>query len=96
MKLDVKALRYLSKEEHRALQAVELGQNKCELRFHCLAAGSSVLRWQSAGHFANIESAFAMQHDIVPSSLIDSLAKLRYGMLALSLPLLSAYCQNRG
>ncbi|KAK9840755.1 hypothetical protein WJX81_002413 [Elliptochloris bilobata] len=46
MKLDVNALRYLSREEFRTLQAVELGQKN---------------------------------HEIVPASLIDSIAGLRHG-----------------
>ncbi len=39
MKLDVNALRYLSKEEYRVLQAVELGQKNVRASLCCLADG---------------------------------------------------------
>ena len=36
MKLDVNALRYLSKEEYRVLQAIELGQKNVGSGLQCL------------------------------------------------------------
>lgn len=39
MKLDVNALRYLSKEEYRVLQAIELGQKNVSYGLQCLANG---------------------------------------------------------
>ena len=40
MKLDVNALRYLSKDEYRALQAIELGQKNVSPSLCCLAGGN--------------------------------------------------------
>ena len=45
MRLDVNALRYLSKEEYRVLQAIELGQKNVSSSLQCLMviANSNVI-----------------------------------------------------
>jgi hypothetical protein len=69
VKLSPEALRYLSKEDFRVLTAVEMGQkNVCdEIPLLCCLLHLLCLQAPS----------WCVQHEIVPTALIDSIAGLK-------------------
>lgn len=81
MKLDVNVLRYLSKEDFRVLTAVEMGQKN--VRMPCGRRGFVALAARASHVHPHLTlthaPAMPLQHEIVPSSLIDSIAGLKYG-----------------
>jgi len=68
MKLDVNVLRYLGKDDFRTLTAVEMGQKNVR----CI---------QSSVHDVDgiLHTFFLLQHEIVPSQLVESIAGLKHG-----------------
>lgn len=87
MKLDVNALRYLSREEFRTLQAVEVGQkNVSILHGACFPArgGHKVYDVDLLVCKPPIMLRLCLQHDLVPTPLIDSIAGLKCAFCVLS------------
>ena len=73
MKLDVNTLRYLQHDEWRTLTAVEIGQkNVRHPREQPCVIGPSTNVWQ-----AQPDVSVRVQHEIVPTQLIETIAKLR-------------------
>ncbi len=82
MKFDVNVLRYLSKDEYRVLVAVEVGQKNVSSG---LCSGS-VACWRiwpahalHCGVLLTAGVCVPVQHEIVPATLIDTIAALRCG-----------------
>lgn len=88
MKLDVNVLRYLSREDFRVLVAVEMGQKNVSAS--CVGCGvgparpamGSVKRRHAATCCSHMPVKFMLrpvllQHEIVPATLIDTIAGLK-------------------
>ena len=80
MKLDVNALRYLSKDDFRVLTAVEMGMRN--VRFpNTLHRPRILLHVKSIAGFRDLRVCFFFldlsQHEIVPAELVDRIAGLK-------------------
>lgn len=71
MKLDVNVLRYLSKDDFRVLTAVEMGMRNVSPLYIPLFYPLITTFW----------NYFALQHEIVPSELVDRIAGLKYVLI---------------
>ena len=82
MKLDVNALRYLTKDEFRVLTAVEMGMKNVRLS-HLVPCPSQGVTFSGASGFLENDMSghkifLVLQHEIVPAELVDRIAGLKY------------------
>lgn len=79
MKLDVDVLRYLSKEDFRVLTAVELGMRNVRLSLSLTFLYLQLLWFYDSNWIASHSLNFSsLQHELVPTELIDRIARLKY------------------
>lgn len=79
MKLDVDVLRYLSKDDFRVLTAVELGMRNVRFSFPLLLNSNFIIIiiifWIL--ELKLMRFLPLLQHEIVPTELIDRIARLK-------------------
>lgn len=81
MKLDVNVLRYLSKDDFRVLTAVEMGMRNVSAIYSLFILDLNFMVFVFTilpFFFLKILCYLCLQHEIVPSELVERIASLKY------------------